>query len=974
MSGPQNALKSNFSVDVIRPDDMLILRLHFGNLALVPAQGSQPARLVKVETGQAARISLVFPPQSFGEASFFDPGQVKPGAGDPDAASSAEPLLQPAPMRISEPSWLVFQVPENLIPIAYSLQAVLAAVQSSQLVVWEGQVVELPDNWNKSVASPIASFFTSIEAPYHLKLSPQGAARWRYALQPAHPEGRKELWHARLIPAPGSSGMSGRFIAVTDPDSPANTPPASGERPFRMSLNPRDRWDLWKLTMPPGGQPFSIDQLMLSALGAWLKADGAWSATAQTSLTEWRHELSMGRDQYVRVVRDGYLLPLGHKASLVKITERKFQQGNQGLAAYLRTRVFIIVRERTRSYADHTFPFKEATLLTRVTPNLARPEDSDVPNGMGQDAFWPRVQVTSDSAVDFGFQVTALDQDGRKIDFKLPLFYVDAVISKNSEKMAPILSAYNSSQRRVVTLAGQALAYAPHKKAGDTSDTTFETQTLKLTAATRSGEPAFKPQTDAAAVRIPALSQFTGQSPLVEVTWFPAYQQSGPGSFNAANNKGEVIFKTGSSPALKFDKEKAGGLVSPDMSIYGLSRSFGPVGSSSLDEFAQGTFDPAKVFGAGLTILGQVKLLDLLPTIQFDAGSRKGRAPSLTTLTQGNEVLTIYEWVVPGSELNIIKDGDEELLKFKSDGQLKLYSEVRRPLSGGEAVYSVTGELSRFSVVLLPSLKLVRLNFKRIYFHAENGRKVDVSVDMMNEGGDQPYTFAGPLEFVNTLSRVIPADGFSDPPSLAIDANGLSLGYSIGLPSVGVGAFTLQNISLGAGFFLPLLNGSLNLHLAFCERHQPFILTVLGLGGGGFVGLDLGLQGITLVELSLEFGASVALNLGVASGAVTVMGGVYLNLDGVFSAYFRILGELSVLGIITVTCEFFLALTYETKDSGGAHAGKLWGVASLTVKVKIAFFSKKVSISVEREFAGSDPLLQDGVSQADWDAYCDAFA
>jgi hypothetical protein len=44
------------------------------------------------------------------------------------------------------------------------------------------------------------------------------------------------------------------------------------------------------------------------------------------------------------------------------------------------------------------------------------------------------------------------------------------------------------------------------------------------------------------------------------------------------------------------------------------------------------------------------------------------------------------------------------------------------------------------------------------------------------------------------------------------------------------------------------------------------------------------------------------------------------------------------------------------------------------VKVKIAFFSVSVSISIEREFAGSDPKFIDCVSASQWTEYCNAFA
>ena len=44
------------------------------------------------------------------------------------------------------------------------------------------------------------------------------------------------------------------------------------------------------------------------------------------------------------------------------------------------------------------------------------------------------------------------------------------------------------------------------------------------------------------------------------------------------------------------------------------------------------------------------------------------------------------------------------------------------------------------------------------------------------------------------------------------------------------------------------------------------------------------------------------------------------------------------------------------------------------MKIKIAFFSTSVSVSIEREFAGSDPTFLQTVSADHWAEYCGAFA
>lgn len=151
------------------------------------------------------------------------------------------------------------------------------------------------------------------------------------------------------------------------------------------------------------------------------------------------------------------------------------------------------------------------------------------------------------------------------------------------------------------------------------------------------------------------------------------------------------------------------------------------------------------------------------------------------------------------------------------------------------------------------------------------------------------------------------------------------------------------------------------------------------IGGGGFVGIRLSPKGMVLLEMALEAGASLSVNLGVASGSVSVMVGVYLRLEakaGSLTGYFRIRGEVDVLGLISASITLELSLTYEFET------GKMVGRASISIEVEVFLLSFSVSVSCERRLAGSngDPLFAeimgvqaDGSSPA-WVAYCHAFA
>ena len=81
-----------------------------------------------------------------------------------------------------------------------------------------------------------------------------------------------------------------------------------------------------------------------------------------------------------------------------------------------------------------------------------------------------------------------------------------------------------------------------------------------------------------------------------------------------------------------------------------------------------------------------------------------------------------------------------------------------------------------------------------------------------------------------------------------------------------------------------------------------------------------------------------------------------------------------MIGIITVSLVFYLGLSYCLEAGRRRQGGTLWGQAKLTVKIEILFFSTSVSVSMEREFAGSDPTFRELISPGAWTEYCNAFA
>jgi hypothetical protein len=980
----------SFEIVVTRPADLLVLLLEFRDVDFQPPLGDQEGTITG---GPGAYLIAHFQPQHLQEQAFYE---ASPGVQVQPPAPGNETPFEPGAVqsRIAGPSRLVFSIPASE-SFPYTLEGILDALrrlpQSVPAVsafdpVSTGclpldtlfRLLRLPPPPHVEAPSDTE---TAIEAPFRLMLSPDGFARWSHSLRPVEHGSWTELWHTHL----GSHRPEGpRVRAVWSPDFHPTTlqksyDPAVGsanDDPFRPSLDSRDRNELVHLTsnhyidgfFPT---PVETERLMLTTLGAWLRVEGDWeppSLDPRNSLTveQWRHDAAMGRDSYVRVVYAGYLCPFGHRASLVKVTERKFflaeNAGTTGFVAYLFQRFFLVCRERERIYTHRDVPFRKVAIRTRLTPNLLDPTQSQV-HPHGQAAFWPRVAV-GNQMVDFPFELEGTDWEGRTSRFTSPLLFVRKDVDEGA--IDGVLDHYNAAAqeaRRKRNFNGQLVAYAPQIKPRDTS---LDTETVTFGAEKRPSEkPHFRPIMTNATVDIPAVNQLTGKQVPSAIEWEKTYL-SGTGT--AIGNAGQLFARVAGTSLDFGTTETTGGMVAPDLKISGLSRVLGPVGGAAEDIVA-GNFKPAKVFGADVKLLGAIPLSTILEPIAFPDAANSGlKVPRLTTARDGNVIRTSYRWQVSHGEL---KDTDLFVRDPGSTFALTAKSEVR--LDGSDPTFEVAGELTHFTVILIAAERLVEIAFDSIKFIAQQGKKVDVAVQLKD------VRFVGMLEFVNELRKFIPLDGFQDPPTLNLVKSptpGLEVGFTQGIPTIGIGIMSIQNVSLGASFYLPFGNAPLNFHFAFCQRHQPFILTVSLFGGGGFFSMDVGLHQVVMIEAALEFGASAALNLGVAKGQASIMGGFYFQKAGanfVLTGYFRAAGSLSVLGIITVSLEFYLGLAYATKGNQ-PHAGALWGQAKLTVKIKITFFSKSVSVSMEREFAGSDPRFRQLVSPTAWAEYCSAFA
>ncbi|KNB52873.1 hypothetical protein [Streptomyces caatingaensis] len=646
-------------IRVLRGTDLLDLGVAFAGLRLEQRAGGR--RLVREDPAREGLLVVAFGPQHVTEHAF---------AAD---AVPPEPRSVPVGALIAGRSVLVFEVgPDDVVD--WSTAGLLDAMRSLPLRVVDAALEadgagavppRVPENPLADPARPR----TGIELPYRLLLSPPAQARWVHRTGGDEDAARAELWHTRLL------GRTVRAVWNRDRDAGTTAPEVPG-----LPLTPQDRREIVELTARDAPSyvpsPVGVPLLMLSAAGGWLEAAGQWPLRpAGIDLSDWRQQTTLGRDHYVRVMREGYLCPFGHRAAVVTVVERKVTDPR---AAFLFRRVFVVVRQPLRTYdparplptgngpadplANLLFPFTSVRLDTLVTPDL-----TGTPDPPDSAPFFPAT-ATEDP---FRFKVTAVDHEGRSVEFRTPLQFVPEHLA-TGDRLAAVVAEYNARSvppaaraaagpppLTSAELLGQAVALAPPDKPGDTSVDAAHlvwgaAAPPALAAPGPGGEAQFVPQLSWASAALPAVAGLTGNAAAVPVVYARRYALSGFARATAGarkGNPGEVFLSvlTTGTEALVMDfesgRDRSGGLVAPSFDVAGLSRISGPVagaaaGLDAVEKMADGRFDPADFFHPsdilGLldaNFLGVLSLADIVEKLAPDVPLPPLHVPNFLTQT-----------------------------------------------------------------------------------------------------------------------------------------------------------------------------------------------------------------------------------------------------------------------------------------------------------------------------------------------------
>ncbi|MEV7242895.1 hypothetical protein AB0N92_16825 [Streptomyces sp. NPDC093248] len=993
---PEDVAEGPFRV--VRPADMLVVDISLINLR---RDGS---RLVPRIPGTPAFVVAVLPPQHVTEQAF--------------------PLQTPAPSApvrafTAGPTTLSFSVPTDLNGLDLSLEALLD---------WE-RLVPLTDLSGLPTGAAGPTGFQGVpgsvlEFPTWLLITYDGPVDWLSRPQPHRADGRTALWHARLHSTRGGDVPLRAFAAVPDRDKHLG----SG------SLSDRNRADIVTLTsrtelVPPGGPPIQVpsaslqsEQFIVTPLGASAHLHGVWEEPHQgdedryeaagrqyPNLEMYDHITGLGRDQYVRVVTRGRLCTR-HRASHVAEFRRVFVTDPRGgIVAYLRREDRIIVKEPEVPYqaddyphAGREMPFTSLRVTDRVTPPIRQPEPhskqpgSDAPL-IDSVAFWVR---RDDDGQDYQFTLIGTDREGRKVSFRMPLIYVpDGPLVDPAAPLPGGGYAAIDTETLVRRLLGEkpdrmtgkvngqvmAMAQPPEGVPGSTShpvdDLTFELHKVGT------------PFVWKANVRVPAVEQFTGNAGYRGVRFNDTYLERAVDGHPAG-----AYLDLESSVTVSIGTEQAGGVASPRTELKLITAQAGVVP----DVYRADTnFDNIRKLFAGARLLGKIPLDEFLQDVPH-----AGTARNLDD-EQIENILSAPDGVLPAPVLRVrdLQDGQGKELRYvwktrlgprvepkpkpdepppppvPVDVENSMLTLDARTIRSQDNVdkSTVQGTLTDFA---LDFFGIAQVHFDELRFRSGPGKKPDVTADGVK------LTFKNDLEFINTLRSALPADAFGSGAYVDIDASGVRTGYKLVVPTLPIGVFMLSNLSLAAEVTIPFGDEPVSFKFSVAEPQHPFHLTVSLLGGGGYFLMKVDTAGIRRIEGALEFGGAAALDLGVASGGVSIMAGICFTLERGTAAhdgepatldkvslagYLRCSGFLCVLGIVTVSVEFDLELRYEHNGRESVVRGR----GTLTVSVRIAFFSKSVTLELERSFSGAprDPTFADCVPlEPYWREFCQAYA
>ena len=186
-------------------------------------------------------------------------------------------------------------------------------------------------------------------------------------------------------------------------------------------------------------------------------------------------------------------------------------------------------------------------------------------------------------------------------------------------------------------------------------------------------------------------------------------------------------------------------------------------------------------------------------------------------------------------------------------------------LNGVTGSFVIDAELTSFSIVLIGEDPFITLVIDKLTFTSHNGSKPDVRLTL------NTVTFGAAMQFVQDLADLLdPSDG----PFIELAADSIRAGFRFAIESMTLGAFNLMQLAIEVAVALPFDGTPVRCELGLSDQQLPFLLSCGIYGGGGFLQLQLGLDGVQLLQGAFEFGVCAAISIGPLQGDGFVVAGI----------------------------------------------------------------------------------------------------
>jgi hypothetical protein len=376
--------------------------------------------------------------------------------------------------------------------------------------------------------------------------------------------------------------------------------------------------------------------------------------------------------------------------------------------------------------------------------------------------------------------------------------------------------------------------------------------------------------------------------------------------------------------------DRSGGLVAPRFHADGISRELGPVptgvlpGAPNFEAALNTAFEGATLFGFPLASLIEAAL--------------QPKPPSIIQTRVNGALVTEMRW----ERLRLKAHNAFRARQTGPPPELDLFAGYVSATPGtgtpGALEPVTTCVLRNFALALPPPPLplLLKLSFDAVTFTRTAGHAPAVAVDGLK------IEFAGPLkllqELQSQLEKLIGVRG----PTSGVSTTGVTVGYEVGIPKAAAGLFVLQNVTGRVRVTVPFVEKPVVVALGFASREHPFALSVAAFGGGGYADVEIAGDNEPRVEISLEFGAMLAVDFVVAKAEVHALGGVRFQRrpDGhvELEAFIRIGGSVELLGLVTVAVELRVSLTYLDDPP------RLFGRATVVIELDLTLYSETVTV------------------------------